>query len=95
MKARGFTLIELLTTVAIVAPLASIAAPYGQLYSHAAQREREAELLFIGGQFRDAIASYYNRGPGAKAYPKKIDDLSTTTASRRRSTICGAGIAIR
>jgi hypothetical protein len=50
-------------------------AAYGELYSHAAQREKEAELLFIGAQFRDAIGSYYNRSPGAKAYPKKIDDL--------------------
>jgi type II secretory pathway pseudopilin PulG len=54
-------------------------AAYGELYSHAAQREKERELLFIGGQFRDAIASYYNRSPGAKVYPKKLEDLVEDT----------------
>jgi len=68
----GFTYVGLLIAVALMG--LGLAA-YGELYSHAAQREKEAELIFIGGQFRDAIASYYNRSPGAKAYPKKIDDL--------------------
>ena len=68
----GFTYVGLLIAVALMG--VGLAA-YGELYSHAAQREKEAELLFIGGQFRDAIASYYNKSPGTKAYPKKIDDL--------------------
>src|SRR5919197_142505 len=72
VKAAGFTYLGLLIVVALMG--LGLAA-YGELYSHAAQREKEAELLFIGGQFRDAIASYYNRSPGAKVYPKKIDDL--------------------
>ena len=71
-RAGGFTYIGLLIAVALMG--LGLAA-YAELYSHAAQREKEAELLFIGGQFRDAIASYYNRSPGAKIYPKKIDDL--------------------
>jgi len=71
-RAGGFTYIGLLIVVALMG--LGLAA-YGELYSHAAQREKEAELLFIGGQFRDAIASYYNKSSGAKAYPKKIDDL--------------------
>lgn len=71
-KAAGFTYVGLLIAVALMG--LGLAA-YGELYSHAAQREKEAELLFIGGQFRDAIASYYNRSPGTKAYPKKLDDL--------------------
>jgi len=68
----GFTYVGLLIAVALMG--LGLAA-YGELYSHAAQRDKEAELLFIGAQFRDAIASYYNRSPGAKVYPKKIDDL--------------------
>lgn len=71
-RTGGFTYVGLLITVAVMG--LGLAA-YGELYSHAAQREKEAELIFIGGQFRDAIASYYNKSPGTKAYPKKIDDL--------------------
>ena len=71
-RTGGFTYIGLLIVVALMG--LGLAA-YGELYSHAAQREKEAELLFIGAQFREAIASYYNRSPGAKVYPKKIDEL--------------------
>jgi len=71
-RTGGFTYVGLLIAVAL---MGFGLAAYGELYSHAAQREKEAELLFIGAQFRDAIASYYNKSPGAKAYPKKIDDL--------------------
>src|SRR6266850_749856 len=69
---RGFTYLGLLIIITVMG--AGLAA-FGQLYSHAAQREKERELLFIGGQFRDAIASYYNKSPGAKIYPKKLEDL--------------------
>ena len=69
---RGFTYLGMLLIVAL---LGFGLAAFGELYSHAAQREKERELLFIGNQFRDAIASYYNKSPGAKVYPKKLDDL--------------------
>jgi type II secretory pathway pseudopilin PulG len=69
---RGFTYLGVLIIVAI---MGMGLAGFGELYSHAAQRDKERELLFIGSQFRDAIASYYNRSPGAKVYPKKLDDL--------------------
>ena len=40
------------------------------------QREREDELLFIGAQFRQAIASYHESTPGpVKRYPESLDDL--------------------
>src|SRR5438093_8240525 len=54
----GFTYIGLLIAIALMG--LGLAA-YGELYSHAAQRDKEAELLFVGTQFRDAIASYYNK----------------------------------
>jgi type II secretory pathway pseudopilin PulG len=69
---RGFTYLGLLIIVAVMGMgLATL----GELYSHAAQREKERELLFVGHQFRQAIASYYNSSPGAKVFPKKIEEL--------------------
>jgi type II secretory pathway pseudopilin PulG len=70
---RGFTYLGLLFAVA----LAGIAlAATGVVWSTERQRQREQELLFIGQQFREAIASYYERSPGmVKRYPAKLDDL--------------------
>jgi type II secretory pathway pseudopilin PulG len=70
---QGFTLLLLLIVVAIMG--AGLAA-FGELTSHAAQRERERELIFAGQQYREAIAAYYERTPGvAKRYPQKLEDL--------------------
>lgn len=39
-------------------------------------RAREADLLFAGGQFRQAIRSYYESSPGAaRSYPRSVEDL--------------------
>lgn len=38
------------------------------------RREKEADLLFIGQQFRQAIASYHQSGP-APAYPRSLSAL--------------------
>lgn len=69
----GFTYLGLLFAIA----LAGVAlAAIGVVWSIERQREREAELLFVGKQFRDAIASYYERSPGlVKRYPAKLEDL--------------------
>jgi type II secretory pathway pseudopilin PulG len=69
---RGFTYLGMLIIVAL---MGTGLVAFGELYSHAAQRDKERELLFIGEQFRDAIASYYNKSPGVKVYPKKLEDL--------------------
>ena len=66
---RGFTYLGFLITVAVMG--AGLAA-YGELASHEAQREKEAELIFRGEQFRDAIASYYKK---EQRYPKALEDL--------------------
>ena len=72
LRQEGFTYLGVLVIVAL---MGFGLAAFGELYSHAAQREKERELLFVGNQFRDAIASYYNKSPGAKVYPKKLEDL--------------------
>lgn len=69
---QGFTYLGVLLLVAL---MGFGLAAFAELHSHATQRHKEEELLFIGSQFRDAIASYYNKSPGAKVYPKKLEDL--------------------
>ena len=39
-------------------------------------RDKEAELLFVGNQYRRAIASYYEKTPGPiKQFPRSLDAL--------------------
>jgi len=48
----------------------------GQVWHTTAQREKEADLLFVGNQYRNAIESYYRQSPGAvKQYPLQLEDL--------------------
>ncbi len=48
----------------------------GVVWQQNAQREKEKELLFIGDEYRRAIASYYETSPsGAKEFPQSLDDL--------------------
>lgn len=45
-------------------------------YSTIAKREREAQWLFAGKQYQQAISSYYHQSPnGFKSLPTKLDDL--------------------
>ena len=72
-KSRGFTYLSLLIVVAVTAGALAAA---GGVWSQAAQREKERELLFVGEQFRQAIALYYWRTPGgAHQYPKSLEAL--------------------
>jgi hypothetical protein len=51
-------------------------AAYGELASRSMQREKEAELLFVGDQYRRAIGSYYESSPaGHKRYPRSLEAL--------------------
>ena len=66
---RGFTYVGAMIFVALAgAGLAS----YAHVASHAAQREKEAELLFRGNAFQAAIASYYKK---EQRYPTSLETL--------------------
>lgn len=72
-RERGFTFVALLIAVAIISTGVTGAA---ELWSQQERRERERELLFIGGEFRRAIERYYLDSPGvAKSYPQELTDL--------------------
>lgn len=60
----------LLIVLAIMSLLLSMALP---VWHHAAQREREAELIFRGEQYARAIMLYQRQTPGA--YPPDVDTL--------------------
>jgi type II secretory pathway pseudopilin PulG len=72
---RGFTYIGILLAVAFIGT--GLAAT-GQLWSVAARRADEQDLLFAGDSFRRAIESYYRSGP-ARQYPRSLDDLVLDT----------------
>jgi type II secretory pathway pseudopilin PulG len=70
---RGFTYVAVLI---LVATLGAVGAAFGELTSHGAQREREQDLLFVGNEYRQAIARYHRATPGAfNRYPHKLEDL--------------------
>lgn len=69
----GYTLLLLLFAVAA---MGLGLARTGQVWHTAMQREKETELLFIGQQFRLAIASYHEASPGPeKQFPRLLEDL--------------------
>ena len=62
-----------LTALFLVAILAGGLALTGEVWHTSALREREAELLHIGNEYRNAIERYYRAGPGQ--YPRNLADL--------------------
>jgi type II secretory pathway pseudopilin PulG len=68
-RQQGFTYVAILIFVALAG--AGLAA-FGEFASHASQREKEAELLFVGNQYRQAIASYFRK---ERSYPKTLAEL--------------------
>lgn len=70
---QGFTYIGVLIAVSLIGLGLALA---GQTWRVSVKREKEARLLFIGHQFRHAIADYYNSSPGSiKQYPASLEDL--------------------
>jgi type II secretory pathway pseudopilin PulG len=73
VQQQGFTYLAALFLVGIAG--AGLAAT-SEFWSHSRQREKEAELIWIGNQFTQAIALYYHRSPGAvRRYPERLEDL--------------------
>lgn len=69
----GFTYLTVLFIVAILMTGLALA---GEVWETAAKRDKEAELLFVGNQYRHAIALFYERTPGGvKRYPTTLADL--------------------
>jgi type II secretory pathway pseudopilin PulG len=73
IKQKGHTYLGLLFIVCLLGLSLTGAALVTKLQL---QREKERELLFVGIQYMDAIANYYNSAPGgSKKYPRSIEDL--------------------
>jgi len=71
VRQRGFTYLTVLFMVAI---LSGGLALIGEVWHTSAAREKEAELLFVGHQYRKAIERYYLSGP-QRQYPRSLDEL--------------------
>lgn len=70
---RGFTYIGVLIAISLIGIGLALA---GETWRITVKREKEIELLAIGNQFRQAIASYYYASPGSvRQYPSSLEDL--------------------
>lgn len=67
---KGFTYLAILFAVAILSGGLAMA---GEVWHTTMQREKEAELLRVGEEYRQAIERYYLAGP--RHYPRTLEDL--------------------
>ncbi|MDF0731754.1 type II secretion system protein [Pseudomonas entomophila] len=68
----GFTYLGVLL---LIASSGLALAATGTLWATAAQRERERQLLWVGGQYAQALRSYYRASPGLAQYPHDLAEL--------------------
>jgi len=79
-KAQGFTYLLVLGFVLVMLLSLSVSSEHIALTQ---QREREAELIFIGKQYQQAIASYYHQSPdGLNTFPTSLDALVNDSRSQ-------------
>ena len=69
---HGFTYLTVLFLLAIMSGGLALV---GEVWHTSAAREKEAELLFVGQEYRKAIERYYLSGSGVRQYPKNLADL--------------------
>lgn len=69
-RPAGFTYLTILFIIAIMAGGLALV---GEVWHTAAMREKEAELLYAGHQYRKAIERYFLSGP--RQYPRTLEDL--------------------
>jgi type II secretory pathway pseudopilin PulG len=74
MRQQGFTYVGLLLLLALAG---TALAGAGTLWSIESRRDKEAELLFIGDQFNDAITSFREHTPAGQVqrFPRRLDEL--------------------
>jgi type II secretory pathway pseudopilin PulG len=68
-SAGGFTFVGLLALLVLIGLLLAAA---GEVAATAAQREREAQLLWVGHEYRAAIGRYWSQ---RRAYPQNLREL--------------------
>jgi type II secretory pathway pseudopilin PulG len=66
---RGFSYLGLLMLIALMGITLAAA---GEIVATAAQREREAQLLWVGHEYRAAIGRYWNH---RRSYPQTLQEL--------------------
>jgi type II secretory pathway pseudopilin PulG len=69
-RTEGFTYLTVLYAVALIGLGLALT---GEVWHSAVKRDREAQLLYAGGQYRRAIGRYYASGPAQ--YPRALNDL--------------------
>jgi len=67
----GFTYIGLLLVIAIIG---LVLVKVSEVWVFAARRDKEEQLLWVGDQYRHALARYYMAG-GGERYPHQLEDL--------------------
>ncbi len=72
----GFTYLFVLLLIGLIG-LGLAAA--GSVWRTESQREREAELLFVGEQYREAIRQFYQLDPDAPRLPQTFEELLEDT----------------
>jgi type II secretory pathway pseudopilin PulG len=70
VKQQGFTYLTLLFALAILSGGLALA---GEVWETSAKREKEAELLHVGNEYRKAIERYFVSG--TRQYPRSLADL--------------------
>jgi type II secretory pathway pseudopilin PulG len=68
----GYSLLGLLILVAL---MGLALGAMSTVWTTGSTREKERQLLWIGVQFRDALASYAKSSQGAATYPTRLEDL--------------------